>query len=660
MKTEQLETFKLSIYDVKDQLRSWVYRRSEEAFAAGDRARDEIRSKEQLEERVKAMRQAFLDAIGGLPSSDSPLNGRVTKTVSFDGYRVENIIFESRPGMFVTGNLYIPDGLSEPSAAVLFLCGHSDDGKQYDTYQSVCQRLVRAGLIVFAVDPIGQGERWSYYDPDAGRPLVPPSTRDHDQAGSQCIPLGDGLARYFVHDAMRAVDYLLTRPEVDPARIGVTGNSGGGTQTSMMMLCDPRIAAAAPGTFIMSRESYIYAGQPQDAEQIWRGATKLGLDHEDLLLAMAPRPVIVLAVTSDFFPIEGTRRTVARAKRFWEMFGKGDSLQLAEDRSTHRYTPELAAAAASFFSRHLLGKELSLEEARALPTVPCEPALLNCTESGQVLGDFRHARTVFDENKDRLAALEKARAETSEEERKSKALAWLRAKVCGGRLPVELNPRFLSLGKTGELETESYLWWSQERLFNHAFVFRHEKFKEDALPVTIGLWPRGTNRLSERMEWIQNECANGRAVLVLDVTGDGVLTPNAINPREIWDRFGTLHKLTTDLFWLDDSLAAIRAYDVLRALDAAAAIPGVAADSVHLLASGNFCIYAELAAALDGRIRKLVLEGGRGSVGEWVRERLYHEPDIVSYLLPGMLAYFDLPDLRRWSAAETVVNPSPQ
>src|SRR5258705_11189966 len=118
---------------------------------------------------------------------------------------------------------------------------------------------------------------------------------------------------------MRGVDYMLTRPDIDPNKIGVTGNSGGGTQTSLMMLGDPRIAAAAPATFIMNRETYMNCGGAQDAEQIWPGFTAAGYDHEDILLAVSPKPVRVLAVQYDFFPIEGLRRHAERCKPIWKM-----------------------------------------------------------------------------------------------------------------------------------------------------------------------------------------------------------------------------------------------------------------------------------------------------------------------------------------------------
>ncbi|MDG0794213.1 acetylxylan esterase [Cohnella ginsengisoli] len=331
-----------------------MYDRSMAAFAQGDRDRDAIADRGQLEARREMLREKLIAAIGGLPSGDTPLNPRTRGVVAREGYVIEKVMFESRPRAYVTANLYVPDGIDSPRGAVLFLCGHDHEAKHGEEYQTVCGILVKAGLVVLAMDPIGQGERFSYYDASSGSLAVTDGIVEHDYAGQQCLPLGDGLARYFLHDAMRAVDYLAGRPEVDPARIGVTGNSGGGTQTSLMMLADPRIAAAAPATFIMSRESYLVTGQAQDAEQIWFGMTALGLDHEDILMAMAPKPVLVLAVTNDFFPIEGTHRTVERVRRIWTMYGCEDRLRFVEDDSHHKYTVPLAQAAAGFFREHLL------------------------------------------------------------------------------------------------------------------------------------------------------------------------------------------------------------------------------------------------------------------------------------------------------------------
>lgn len=649
MKVSNLESYKLNIYDVKDQLKQLIYSRSEAAFAEGDRARDGVTTIEQLERRRDFLREAFISSMGGLPPSDTPLNPQITGVLRGDGYTIEKIMFESRPQQWVTGNLYIPDGIQAPSGTVLHVCGHNPLAKHAELYQTVSLHLVRAGLIVFTIDPIGQGERLSYYDRDTKELHVQASTREHEYVGKQCLLLGDNLARYFIHDAMRAIDYLCTRPEVDPANIGITGCSGGGTQSSMMMLCDPRIAAAAPAAFIMNRESYMHAGQAQDAEQIWVGMTALGFDHEDILMAMAPRPVLVLAAEYDFFPIEGTRRTVERTSRFWDMYGEGTSLEYFEDPSIHTYSVPMAKAAAAFFSKHLLGQPLNCSWEGIEPVKPSE---LWCTVSGQVLGDRDDARVVYDANCDRLSEMNQTNANTPDSLRKEHALTWLRDRVYKDRKPCRLNPRRQALGQLEDLSVESLLWWSQEKLFNHGFMFRLDEDRTSPTPVTIALWPRGTRNIEPHLDWIRHTCQMGRAVLVLDISGDGAIMPNSITANyDMHDFYGTLHKFTTDLFWLDDSLAALRTFDVLRALDLIDHLHQGTSQDIHLYVEGRFCLYGQLAAMLDDRLQRVDVVDGMESLAELVRSRYYDSFDSAAVIIPGILQVLDLPDVERWTAA---------
>jgi dienelactone hydrolase len=653
MELGQLEKYRISIHDMGNQLRDEVYRRSWEAFAAGDRARDEIRDVRQLEERRQSMRAKLTAALGGLPESDSPLNPRVTGTIHAHGFKVEKVMFESRPDTYVTGALYLPDGVGEPQGAVLFVCGHTDEGKGDRQYQMVCQYLAHAGLIVLAIDPIGQGERLEYADgadgvEDADRPAgqggIKPGVGEHEQMGLQCWALGQGLARYFAHDMIRAIDYLCQRPEVDPGKIGITGNSGGGTQTSLAMILEPRLAAAAPGTFITSREAYLIAGQPQDAEQIWLGMTAARFDHEDILLAMAPRPVMVLAATEDFFPIEGTRRTVERARRCWDLCGNHGGLELAEDVSPHRYSEGLAQQAAAFFARHLLGK--SIPANRQAPIALFEPEQLWCTSSGTVRGDNPSARNVHDEHCRHVAALEQSRRATPSPQFRRQALDWLRSQVQAAREIGDLNPRYLLQRALGDgMSAQSVIWRSHGWMYGHAFVFRTERFAARKLPVTIALWPGGTSRMQPHEQWIRETCASGRAVMVLDVTGVGALLPHAINARPIDASLGTLHKLTMDLLWLSDSLAAMRIHDVLRALDMAEQLRGSVPDDIRIYAHGTYSLYAEIAAFLDERDVRLQVVEGFGRVGDWVCSRHYDNRDLAGLILPGMLNVFDLDEL---------------
>ena len=651
MNVQELETlnpYYCAWYDVRTQLQQFLYDRSNEAFAAGDAARDAIKTPAELHARRDRLRAKFIEGLGGLPSSDTPLNARVVGIVNCDGFRIEKVIYESRPGAYVTANLYVPDGITSPRGAVLFLCGHHGDAKHAPEYQIVCQYLTRAGLVVLAQDPVGQGERFSYYEKDIGRTTIDWGVVEHDYAGCQCWPLGDSIARYFVHDAMRGVDYLRTRPEVDPNKIGVTGNSGGGTQSCLMMVCDPRLAAAAPTTFVMNRQTYMYTGGAQDAEQIWPNMTALGFDHEDVLLMMTPKPVRVLAVTSDFFPIEGTRLTVARCKRLWEMYGKADCVDLVEDQSTHTYTQTLARAAAEFFSLHLLGQKVtpSDEGIRELP-----PSDLWCTQSGQVRGEIPGARFVYEENCDRLTQIEPRRDAVPEARRKEQALTWLRDRVFAYRKPCDLNPRHYWDVPVQDLRAYLCFWWAQDGIFNHAFTFKDHRFEGKRLPVTLAVWDGGTTSLQPHIDWIRKTCAGGRAVTVLDVSGVGGVAPHSLDGvRKPQDHYATLFKFADDLLWLNDSLAAMRTYDVLRALDMLEIWPGLDSADIRAYACGRQGVYAQLAAALDARIKNIEVVGGMGSYAEWVRSRHYDQYDIFGVILPGMLQYFDLPDLGKWTA----------
>jgi hypothetical protein len=638
-------------HSMKEQLREFIYARSRQAFAAGERERDSVTSPAALKARQKRARTAFLRGIGGLPPMDTPLNAQTTSVIKEDAFTIENVLFESRPKSYITANLYLPSNITTPRGAVLFACGHITEAKHCAEYQIVCRHMAAAGLVVLAFDPIGQGERLGYHEKSLNRPTINPGSTEHDYAGAQCIPVGDSLTRYFLHDAMRAIDYLRSRPEVDPDKIGVTGNSGGGLQTVMLMLADPRLAAAAPCTFVMSRESYMDGGGVQDAEQIFPAYTSEGFDHEDFLLTMCPKPVCVLAVTSDFFPIEGTRRTVERARRLWSLMGRKNDLEYVEDVSIHFYTLPLARAVTRFFSKHLLGKPVEIDSSTIKPI---DANRLLCTPSGQVRADLPASRWVFDDNNDRLTALEKARTKLPEKTRKNQAMKWLRKTVNKDRNPVPVNIRvYHNLDTIEDMTVDMGYWWSQERLFNEALVFRSAFATDKKLPVTIALWDDGHKSIATHLHWIRQTCASGRAVMVVSLSGMGHLQPNPVTGRTVDEPLGTLHKFANDLAFLDDSVCAMRTFDMLRTLDAIAQWPGLNPSGIEVYAHGKCSVYAELAAAIQPRLASLTTKDPLPDFAHFVRSRYYSNRGIQALLLPGILQHTDLPELRKWRTASS-------
>src|SRR5205814_4128830 len=136
-------------------------------------------------------------------------------------------------------------------------------------------------------------------------------------------------------DGIRSIDYLVSRPEIDPKKIGSTGNSGGGTLTAYLMALDDRIACAAPSCYITSLERLFATICPQDAEQNIPGQVAFGMEHADYLLMRAPRPTQISATTRDFFDIQGSWTTFREAKQIYGLLGFGERVDLFEFNDRH-------------------------------------------------------------------------------------------------------------------------------------------------------------------------------------------------------------------------------------------------------------------------------------------------------------------------------------
>lgn len=310
--------------------------------------RADVRTREEWAERRNYLKAVFLDAIGGLPEA-GPLNPRSFGSLDLGAYRIERIGFESTPGMMVTANLYVPAGLEQPAPGIVVPCGHADVGKTDECYARLCHGLAGKGYVALIYDPIGQGERRLYRS--NGGSLLGGCTSQHTHLGVQLAAAGLNLARYMIFDSMRAVDYLLTRPEVDPARIGCTGCSGGGTNTAYVSAIDERISASMPVCYITTLEARQRSEGIADYEQNFCGQIERGLDHHEYVAMVAPRAVCIGAATEDFFPLEGARETYAAARRVYEVLGVGDRCEMAEVEGPHGYLAGLRAAAYGFFNR---------------------------------------------------------------------------------------------------------------------------------------------------------------------------------------------------------------------------------------------------------------------------------------------------------------------
>jgi dienelactone hydrolase len=282
-----------------------------------------IRDTTAAQARQRQVRERILALIGGLPEYRGPLNARVTKTTRREGFVIEHVLFESLPQYYVTANLYRPDsGGRHP--AILMSMGHWDSGKAAG--QLLSSNLARKGFVVLAYDPVGQGERQQAYDKRLGRSLIGGPTEQHFSNGAAAILMGQSVARYFIHDGMRAIDYLVSRPEVDPDRIGATGCSGGGTQTTYISALDPRVKVAAVACYMNSFQT-LFAGSIGDSEQSVPGFLAGGLDQTDYVELFAPKPWLITSTEEDFFTPPGAKQVFDEAQGWYKLFDAGDRVK---------------------------------------------------------------------------------------------------------------------------------------------------------------------------------------------------------------------------------------------------------------------------------------------------------------------------------------------
>ena len=398
-------------------MKDYLRQRAQRAYEHWKRDYEARKTPEQIAEYQERLREVFLQRIGGLPNR-TPLNPQVMGVVRRDGYRVEKIIFESQPKHYVTAALFLPDAGKHkpPYPGVLVPCGHSHNGKATVAYQQACALLALNGIAALILDPIDQGERIQLVD-NNGKALLDKNGkrlnvgRGHTMVGIGSILLGRNTARFEVWDCMRGVDYLQSRPEINPKRIGCMGNSGGGTQTAYLTALDDRIAASSPSCYVTDYYERMIDAAPHgrrtaDAEYHLFGQLAIGMGHADFLMMRAPTPILICATTKDnCADISRTWASFRRAKRLYSRMRFPERIDLIEHDDRHHYHQALREAATRWMMRWLRGVDQPITEPAIQVLSEKE---IQCTPRGQVML-LEGARSVYDLNQDYEKELVKRR-----------------------------------------------------------------------------------------------------------------------------------------------------------------------------------------------------------------------------------------------------------
>jgi len=580
--------------------------------------RDEVRTK------IAAVFTPFPDK--------TPLNAHVGRHVERPGYHIDNVVFESRPGCLVTGNLYIPDDLDGPAPCVLGACGHTITGKAADYNQNFAQRLVASGFVVFVFDPLNQGERIQYVDIPGAQETAESSVKAHNMMGKQLELLGDNMPNWFAWDAIRALDYLLSRPEVDSTRVGMTGCSGGGTQTTWMCGLDDRLTMAAPSCFVITFLSNLENELPADAEQYPVGALGAGLEQADFIIARAPKPVIFLGQRYDFFDRRGLAEAHSDVRRIYDLLGADqDDLVCYYGDYPHGYKRSDQEEMVAFFARHA-----GIDDVRLVPeTEPLGPDPLYATPTGNVIeAGGTPVYALAAQRADELAKTRPSLAPDALRERLASLLKVPTQRgvphyrnlrpdrgpdVTFGRVAVEVegNVRALMMKRMAHPERAHAL--TVDAMVN--VYVAHLSSEEDLVsdPLALDLQKRGD-------------------LYAIDVRGLGVSAPD--DGLDFLHPYGVDYMMHGHGLMFNEPYVGRRVLDVLTTIDL---LCGMGAKDVRLYGRGQGAILALFAAVLDDRVTAVTYKNGPESFQEWISAPIVHWP--AANVLPGVLHHFDVSDL---------------
>ncbi|GIW97599.1 MAG: xylan esterase [Pirellulaceae bacterium] len=619
-------------------LQEWYVQQVRQKLSAGRKQRAGLRTPEDAERYVHDVREKIRLVFGPFPER-TPLQARITGRSERDDYAIENVVFESRPGFLVTANLYLPRA-NLPAPGVVGTCGHSIDGKMAEPYQSFAQGLARQGYVVLIYDPIGQGERLQYLDDDL-KPIVGGGVNDHLLAGNQQYLVGEFFGMWRAWDGIRALDYLLTRPEVDPRHVGVTGNSGGGTMTTWLCGLDRRWTMAAPACFVTSFLRNLENELPADTEQCPPRAIELGLDHLDFLAAMAPKPVILLAKEGDYFDVRGSEYAYRELQKIYRLLGAAENIALFIGPGHHGLSQENREAMYAWFHRVTgRGRSDGQEPRLTLEAVQT----LRCAPQGQVktLG----AKTVFDFTGQRAAELAAERKKMAPDHLMAAVDAVLRLPDLPAAAPPYRILRPFSIAGQSPWQATPYAVQTEPGI--HAVVYKISADRHYARPrgndQAAALYVAGDSAYEELRQDLSG-CfpIAAEARYACDVRGIGESRPNTCGGSSTYFQpYGNDYFYAAHGVMLGRSVVAQRTWDILRTVHF---LRSAGHPRIHLAARHWAAIPATFAALLDPSIVTVHLWEAPESFTRIAQTPFYQWP--LSSLVPGILQHFDLPDCYR-------------
>ncbi|MCK9413284.1 MAG: alpha/beta fold hydrolase [Prolixibacteraceae bacterium] len=593
---------------------------------------DGLKNPAEWSARQKNIREGLYKFLGEFPER-TPLNARTVGKLDRENYTIEKIIFESQPRYYVTANLYIPKDRKFPLPGVVLTCGHSNDAKAYDEYQMTCLGLASKGYVVLIFDPMGQGERSEYFDAGTKNPLVPMSVSQHHYVGRPAFLVDWTLSGLRTWDAVRAVDYLVSRPEVDKNKLASVGQSGGGQMALLLTAVDERIkvcAASHPGG---SMEYTYLLGQR--------------LADREILSLIPPRPLrIIVGSESGEEPYH--RQRIEDMQLFYEGLGAGKqcgnmdvvpgihSMKRPNRESVYEWLNK-------WLDKEVEGKAEAMIEPEKIET-------LRCTDSGNTIISLG-SETGQNINEKRADKIYKPEMDLTKLKERI-------AKRIGLAIPENASvPVAHSFGTIlyEDITIEKLTYESEKGIVIPTLLIKPKNVKPGS-PVYIYASDKGKPDKIDDSILPFILAKNGYTVLAIDVRGIGETSPT---PPLGLDQFTGY----TPSLWKHDVLAiesasfgrttlGMRTFDVIRGIDLLHSRDDFKGRKIIVVGEGLGGLWALLASVYDSRINGVVTIGTLPSYKLLITNHYYN---VWGYFwVPGALHDFDIPDLTR------LISPKPQ
>jgi cephalosporin-C deacetylase-like acetyl esterase len=595
-----------------------------------------ITTRADAERRKALVKRKILSLIGGLPEHRGPVAVKEFGTVTADGFRLEKVAYESLPGFWVTANVYVPATGTGPFPAVLLTPGHGAAGKQEDWNWG--GNLARNGIVALAYDPLGQGERLQYFDPPRKASQIGNPTGEHGEANVPVMLLGEDLARYMVNDAIRGVDYLTARKDVDAARIGAFGCSGGGTATAYFAALEDRVKVAISACYITSFQELLPSPTGvQDAEQSIPHFIEQGLDFGDWIEVFAPKPYGIASTTEDMFPFAGARQTYEEAKRIYQLYDAGDRLQWFTGPGGHGNLIPMAPKLLGFLAQYL---KSGAAEVNYTTLRPEHREDMICTPGGQVSTSIG-GETIYSLNRKRADALlttlrtvsnkadlDRLRARTKDDIRSLTAVT-----VRPGAKP---HATLGAAEQRGGYQIETIRLEGEDNLATSGRLAIPDREGPKAAVLMMSSMP--IEKLSAADGDFDRLAKSGRLILALEARPDPPGTESIKSPY-----LGVFNLLSLRAFLVGKTLLGMRLDDVLRGVDYLATRPDIDRAALTVYGEGPAGPVMLHAAALDDRIQRVVVESSLTSYRMIVDQPVHR--NVSEVVIPGVLKKYDLSTL---------------